>query len=214
MEINRINLLENTKEKVTLDLFFNTYGSRIIQDSEKLFVTDFLYPILGKNIKYVVPQYPFIDSEGRNRKIDFAFVKDDKKLALEVNGETYHAEGIIPNEMFDDNLFRQNEILSHRWSLLRFSYNQLQEPAWRGRVMDVLHRFFSKNVPELISDSAITPNYIQKETLEALDFYRKKGGKKVLWFYQLALEKPIFQLLMQKNLLPQQKDELFLLFIV
>ena len=33
------------------------------------------------------------------------------KLAIEVNGETYHAEGIVPNEVFDDNLFRQNEIL-------------------------------------------------------------------------------------------------------
>ena len=33
------------------------------------------------------------------------------RLALEVNGETYHAEGIIPNSVFDDNLFRQNEII-------------------------------------------------------------------------------------------------------
>ncbi len=173
-----MNLLENEKGKITLDLFLKTYGSRIVQNSEKLFLTDFLHPLLGENIRYVIPQYPFIDSEGRNRKIDFALVTDNKKIALEVNGETYHAEGIIPNDMFDDNLFRQNEILSHGWFLLRFSYSQLQDTKWRIRVMESLHRLFARNVPELISETVITPHHIQQLTLDALEFYRKKGWKK------------------------------------
>ncbi|MFA4880791.1 MAG: DEAD/DEAH box helicase family protein [Candidatus Doudnabacteria bacterium] len=174
----RLNLLEELKEDITLEGFLNIYGSRITQESERLFLTEFLYPLLGKNIRYVIPQYPFIDSEGRNRKIDFALIKDQIHLALEVNGETYHAEGIIPNEMFDDNLFRQNEILNRGWRLLRFSYSQLLDKKWRARVMDSLHRFFAHNVPELISEDAIKPHFIQKEALDALDFYRQKGWKK------------------------------------
>src|SRR5690606_33177996 len=84
------NPLED-KESVQLAEYLEVYKNRILQESEKLFVQDFLFPLLGKeNIKYVIPQYPFIDSEGRTRRIDFALVKDDKKLALEVNGETYH----------------------------------------------------------------------------------------------------------------------------
>ena len=36
----RENLLED-KEEVTLEDFFKAYGSRIVQESEKLFVTEF-----------------------------------------------------------------------------------------------------------------------------------------------------------------------------
>jgi len=167
------------KESVELEEYFEIYKSRIIQDSEKLFVREFLFPLLGKeNIKLAVPQYPFLDSEGRTRRIDFAIVKDGKKLALEVNGETYHAEGIIPNEMFDDNLNRQNEILSSGWYLLRYSYNQLQHPIWRKRVSDNIRRIVYKTFPELLSNSIIEPNHLQLEALNALDFYRSKGWKK------------------------------------
>jgi len=174
-----VNYLLEDKSEVTLEEYLKTYGSRIVQDSEKLFLKDFLFPLLGKKgMKYVIPQYPFIDSEGRLRRIDFALIKNSIKIALEVNGETYHAEGIIPNDMFDDNLQRQNEILNAGWNLQRFSYNQLQDDKWRKRVMDSLHKVISKNVPELISEDSIKPHYLQQMALDALTFYREKGWKK------------------------------------
>ena len=172
------NLFEK-KEVVELSDYLNVYQKRITQDSEKLFVSEFLYPILGKkNIKYVIPQYPFIDSEGKNRRIDFVILKNSKKVALEVNGELYHAEGIIPNEMFDDNLYRQNEILNSGYKLLRFSYNQLQSPKWRQQVFEDLRKLIQENFPELISETIIKPNYLQEEVLKALHLYREKGWKK------------------------------------
>jgi superfamily II DNA or RNA helicase len=138
-----------------------------------------LFPLFGeKHIKYVVPQYPFIDSEGRARRIDFGIVYDGRKIALEVNGETYHAEGIIPNENFDDNLNRQNEILNAGWFLLRFSYSQLQSLQWRKKVANDLFSLLHKRIPELISETVIEPNYLQKEVLGALDYYRGKNWKK------------------------------------
>ncbi len=172
------NLLEE-KGSVELSDFLDIYKNRITQDSEKLFVSEFLYPILGKkNIKFVIPQYPFIDSEGKNRRIDFAIIKDSKRVALEVNGETYHAEGIIPNEMFDDNLSRQNEILNAGYKLLRYSYSQLQSPAWRKRVFEAIIKLIQQSFPELISATIIKPNYLQEEVLKALDLYRKRGWQK------------------------------------
>jgi hypothetical protein len=73
------NLLESAGD-VTLQEYLEIYKSRITQESENLFVRDFHYPILGKEkIKYVVPQYPFIDSEGRSRRIDFGIVFNNKK---------------------------------------------------------------------------------------------------------------------------------------
>lgn len=172
------NLLEDN-ESVELTEFLEIYKSRILQDSEKLFVSEFLYPILGNhNIKYVIPQFPFIDSEGKNRRIDFAIIKDGKKVALEVNGETYHAEGIIANEVFDDNLSRQNEILLAGWQLLRFSYSQLQSPLWRKGVFESVRKIIQKHFPEIISKTIIEPNYLQKEVLKALSLYRERGWKK------------------------------------
>jgi len=172
------NLLEE-RESVELPEYIETYKNRLLQKSEELFVSEFLYPVLGKtNIKYAIPQYPFIDSEGKKRRIDFAIIKDSKKIALEVNGETYHAEGIIPNEMFDDNLYRQNEILNAGYKLLRFSYSQLQSSIWRKRVFEAIRKVIQQNLPELISATIIRPNYLQGEVLKALDLYRAKGWQK------------------------------------
>ena len=175
---SRVNLLED-KDEVSLDEYLKVYGSRIAQESEKLFLSEFLYPLLGKKgIKYVIPQYPFIDSGGKLRRIDFALIKDSIQIALEVNGETYHAEGIIPNDIFDDNLQRQNEILNNGWLLQRFSYHQLQDKTCRPKVMDSLHKIVSRNLPDLVSEEFIRPHYLQKLALDALKFYREKGWKK------------------------------------
>lgn len=178
IESSYINLLEDYEE-VTIDQYMETYSSRITQDSERLFVRDFLFPVLGnKKMKYVVPQYPFLDSSGRSRRIDFGVLYNGKKLALEVNGESYHAEGIIPGEQFDDNLNRQNEILSAGWFLLRFSYNQLKAPQWREKVSHDLFSLLRKHIPEILNEETIKPNYLQNQVLDELKDFRKRGHKK------------------------------------
>lgn len=162
---------------MTLEEYYNNYGTAITQASERLFVDDFLYPLLGSNISAIVPQHPFIDRSGKCRRIDFAYNGHQAKLALEVNGETYHAEGIIPDAMFDDNLFRQNEILRSGYQLVRFSYSQLQSPAWRDLIKDTLRDLFKLHAPELLTTYALAPNPIQQEALDALAFYRGAGAR-------------------------------------
>ena len=95
---------------MTIEEYYARYGNKITQASEQLFVEEFLYPLLKSKLQDIEPQYPFIDRTGRTRRIDFAYHGQKASIALEVNGESYHAEGIIPNELFDYNLFRQNEI--------------------------------------------------------------------------------------------------------
>ena len=157
---------------MTREEYYKKHGSRISQESERLFVDDFLWPLLGSQIEHVIPQRSFIDSTGKNRRIDFSYVSGNAKLALEVNGETYHAEGIIPDANFDDNLFRQNEILRDGYKLARFSYSMLQSPQWRPVVMESLRSFFTTHAPTLLGESPVTPNSLQLKALEALDFYR------------------------------------------
>lgn len=164
-----------------VEKYLEEHGKKILHDSEKIFIKEFLYPILGPdNLEYVQPQYPFIDSEGHMRNIDFAIVTDNAKVAFEINGETYHSEGIIASEQFDDNLYRQNEILQNGWKLLRFSYTQLLETRWRERVMESVKRVIRESCPELLLDNEIKPNIIQREVLKKLDYFRSIGWDKGL----------------------------------
>ena len=156
--------------------YYELYGSRITQPSERLFVEEFLYPTLGSKLEHIIPQHPFLDRTGRLRKIDFAYRGPKNSIALEVNGESYHAEGIIPNEMFDDNLFRQNEILRLGYHLVRFSYQQLQAPSWRPLVQQTLRDLFAEHAPELLSEYSLEPTPLQHEALDALAFYRESRG--------------------------------------
>ncbi len=161
---------------MNLDEYYKAYGHLITQDSERLFVDEFLYPVLGSKIEAIKPQCQFIDSTGKGRRIDFAYHGTSAKLALEVNGETYHAEGIIPNEMFDDNLFRQNEILRRGYKLVRFSYSQLKAAWWRPLIQEQLRDLFGQYAAELLTEYELKPTALQEEVLDALDFYR--NGRK------------------------------------
>ena len=163
---------------MNIEEFYELHKSKITQESERLFVDEFLYPLLGSNIGSIVPQYPFLDRTGRTRRIDFAYRGPKADIALEVNGESYHAEGIIPDETFDDNLFRQNEILRSGYILMRFSYSQLKNPQWRPIILETLRDTFRIHAPELLSEYGLTPTTLQKEVLEAIDFYRNKFGWK------------------------------------
>ena len=163
---------------MTLQEYYDRYGSRITQDSETLFVNEFLYELLGGKIRHIEPQRQFIDRSGRCRRIDFAYHGPQSKIALEVNGESYHAEGIIPNEMFDDNLFRQNEILRLGYRLARYSYNQLLSPTWRAIVLESLRDLFSDTAPELLADYSLNPTPLQSDALQSLEYFRNTQGRR------------------------------------
>lgn len=163
---------------MNIEEYYDKYGSRISQESERLFVDEFLYPLVSSKIEEIVPQYPFIDRTGKTRRIDFAYHGSKSSIALEVNGETYHAEGIIPNEVFDDNLFRQNEILRSGYILMRFSYSQLQSAQWRPIIIDTLRETFRLHAPELLTEYSIAPTTLQEEALQALNFFRDERGWK------------------------------------
>ena len=154
-----------------LDEYYERYGNRITQESERLFVDEFLYPLLGDKIEAIEPQYPFLDRTGRARRIDFACRGSRRLLALEVNGESYHAEGIIPDKMFDDNLFRQNEIIHAGYHLVRYSYGQLKDPRWRPLIMESVRDAIALAAPDLLSTYELEPNEIQREALAAFEFH-------------------------------------------
>lgn len=167
--------------RMTLEEYFSTFGQSISQESERTFVRDFMYPLLGAEKIYLLePQHSFIDSEGICRRADFFINFNDSQCVFEIDGETYHSESFITSEQFDDNLFRQNEISLRGWHLLRISYNQLLSPLWRERIMVQLRLFLNRYCEGLLEPQTVQPNPIQNEVLDALDFYRTQGWDKGL----------------------------------
>lgn len=169
------------KDSVTVEEYLEGYKTQVHMESERMFIRDFLSQLITEEaLTKVEPQYPFIDSEGHHRQIDFAVVDENGKIAFEIDGESYHAEGALSMEDFDDSLYRQNEILVHDWKMFRISYNQLNDASWRKRMMEYLKVWISKYNPYLLKDFEVKPNIIQQEVLNELEYYRSLGWTKGL----------------------------------
>ena len=65
-----------------LSEYYEKYGSRITQQSERLFVDEFLYPFLHEKIERVIPQYPFLDRTGHSRRRPGARIEAAAVLSL------------------------------------------------------------------------------------------------------------------------------------
>lgn len=96
---------------------------RICSQQEKMFCRDVLQHCMLK--KFIMPQYSEIDETGRRYFIDFTIkFPNGRKLAIELDGYTYHAYGKISKKEFDDLLDRDNQLRLEGWIVLHFSWNQ------------------------------------------------------------------------------------------
>lgn len=128
----------------------------------------------------IIPNYAVTLEDGSTRFIDFAIISERSKIAIEIDGYAYHAEGTITRNKFDDQLNRQNELILQGWALLRFSFDQTQQETQRCRDQlrrlliddELLHRNFSR--------AETQPTAIQIEALAALAACRAEGIRKGL----------------------------------
>ena len=96
-------------------------------DYESDFVLQILAKIPGLCTSDVIPQYKFVDRDGKNRRIDFVIRNNEKgwELAIEVDGLTKLCKPkeykIADYNLYDDFLFRQNSLVCVIPSLLRYT---------------------------------------------------------------------------------------------
>lgn len=128
----------------------------------------------------VFPQYEFKESTGRIRRIDFAVVTEKTRLAIELDGFTYHAEGQVSRQAFSDGLQRQNELVLAGWRVIRFSWDQFQSAPADCR--DTLRRAVIHD-PKLhpsLRHETVEPHAIQQEALARLEQTRRTGQSRGL----------------------------------
>src|ERR1700759_4681718 len=152
-----------------------------LNTAERLFVDNVFVPVAGiKGLDFLMPQTPFVDSEGRSRRIDFTIESRFRKYAIEIDGYTYHAEGVISRDYFDDGLSRQNDLMIAGYTILRFSYDQITQVPEQCQAQ--LRRAFvaDEELNPLFRLTAIAPNDAQQQALKALKDCREEGGRKGL----------------------------------
>lgn len=149
--------------------------------AENLALQTVIEPVLQSGaLARVFPNHPVALADGTTRFVDFAIVTDSSRIAIEVDGYAYHAEGAISREKFDDQLQRQNELTLQGWTVLRFSFDQIKKEA--ARCMDQLRRITVSD-PQLhrnFTSCGLEPSRLQLEALEALSQAREKGQKRGL----------------------------------
>jgi len=106
--------------------------------AEDLFMELFIDVFGPEKSKYIFTQYPSVDIYGNRRFIDFALESDSIKIAIEIDGETYHNPNKVSENKYYDDLLKQNSLIYDNWKVYRWAYNQL------------------KNQPDKVKDEMVT----------------------------------------------------------
>ncbi|WBW96255.1 hypothetical protein [Oceanirhabdus sp. W0125-5] len=83
--------LGSIAEDLFIDIFSEVFGT---EKTENLFI-----------------QYPFVDIYGNSRFIDFAIKNEGEKIALEIDGETWHNPSKVSQDKYYDDLLNQNSMI-------------------------------------------------------------------------------------------------------
>ena len=106
--------------------------------AEDRFIELFCDAFGAENGQYVYLQHPMVDIYGRHRTIDFALNLPDGKVAIEVDGNTWHQPGKISRDKYHDDLLKQNSMVFDGWRVYRWTSDQLDQ------------------TPELVKDELVT----------------------------------------------------------
>ena len=114
----------------------------VSSSAEDLFVQLFCTTFGPDKAGELYVQHPFVDIYGRHRWIDFAVETPVEKIAIEIDGETYHNPKKVSDEKYVDDLLKQNSMVYKDWRVYRWTYKQFRDTP--DRVKDELTTFLSK----------------------------------------------------------------------
>lgn len=113
-------------------------------------------------------QYPCVDIYGRHRYIDFALESPESKIAIEIDGETYHNPSKVSENKYADDLLKQNSLIYDNWKVYRWIYSQLEKQP--EKVKDELITFLGTS-PMFKAFEADLP--VQMENIELRDYQQE-----------------------------------------
>ena len=134
-----------------------------------------------------------MDIYGRHRYIDFALESPESKIAIEIDGETYHNPSKVSENKYADDLLKQNSLIYDNWKVYRWIYSQLE------KVKDELITFlgispmfkaFEADLPVQMGQTIELRDY-QQEATENLQKMREDGKTIALLYHATGVGKTI-----------------------
>ena len=160
--------------------------------AEELFVQLFCEAFGPEKTENLQVQYPCVDIYGRHRYIDFALESPESKIAIEIDGETYHNPSKVSENKYADDLLKQNSLIYDNWKVYRWIYSQLEKQP--EKVKDELITFlgtspmfkaFEADLPVQMGQTIELRDY-QQEATENLQKMREDGKTIALLYHDLT----------------------------
>ena len=165
--------------------------------AEELFVQLFCEAFGPEKTENLQVQYPCVDIYGRHRYIDFALESPESKIAIEIDGETYHNPSKVSENKYADDLLKQNSLIYDNWKVYRWIYSQLEKQP--EKVKDELITFlgsspmfkaFEADLPVQMGQTIELRDY-QQEAIENLKKVRDDGKTIALLYHATGVGKTI-----------------------
>ena len=160
--------------------------------AEELFVQLFCEAFGPEKTENLQVQYPCVDIYGRHRYIDFALESPESKIAIEIDGETYHNPSKVSENKYADDLLKQNSLVYDNWKVYRWIYSHLEKQP--EKVKDELITFlgtspmfkaFEADLPVQMEQTIELRDY-QQEATENLQKMREDGKTIALLYHDLT----------------------------
>lgn len=165
--------------------------------AEELFVKLFCEAFGPEKTENLQVQYPCVDIYGRHRYIDFALESPESKIAIEIDGETYHNPSKVSENKYADDLLKQNSLVYDNWKVYRWIYSQLEKQP--EKVKDELITFlgtspmfkaFEADLPVQMGQTIELRDY-QQEAIDNLKKMRENGKTIALLYHATGVGKTI-----------------------
>jgi len=165
--------------------------------AEDLFVELFCDTFGPDKSEYLSPQHSIVDIYGKRRSIDFALESECVKIAIEIDGETYHNPNKVSSNKYYDDLTKQNSLIYQNWKVYRWVYNQLKQHP--EKVKDEL-RIFVGEIPtfKMLDDylpkqkgKVIELREHQQAALSNLQTMRDQGESIALLYHATGVGKTV-----------------------
>ena len=175
----------------------STDATTVNSKAEELFIELFCETFGPEKANNLYIQYPFVDIYGNHRFIDFALENQEMKIAIEIDGETYHNPKKISDNKYFDDLLKQNSMVYNDWRVYRWAYNQLlRQPE---KVKDELITFlgetpFFKVMQDFLPEQqgqAFELREYQQEAIDNLKTMRENGETIALLYHATGVGKTV-----------------------
>ncbi|MEH7157923.1 DNA-binding response regulator [Neobacillus drentensis] len=127
--------------------------------AEKLFLKQVWWPSFY-HFRYLHPEYEVDDFKDGKRYLDFAYIRPAIRICFEVDGYGPHLKN-ISRWQFSDSLERQNQLVIDGWTVIRFSYDQINENP--RRCQQIVQQVIGRWLGDELDQTSLS--FVEKEVL-------------------------------------------------